>query len=155
MSSPFSSVSPDLTWSLLFPSYLILCGCSIYKQPWLYKSLSASLQLVVDENCSTCRCIFDFVFLSSVSPYSTIFISTPTYFFNSNFLFYFWIEKGPSRLRSFIYELQKFSPLVFPCVIMFSLFSLGCRSQTEGTGCFIFIIFYFYFLHLSGNLRRR
>ena len=46
-----------LTWLLYFPSYPILCGS--FLQPWLYKSLSASLQLVFSENCSTSRCIFD------------------------------------------------------------------------------------------------
>ena len=37
------------TWSLLFP----------FLQPWLYRSLSASLHLVFSENFPTCRCIFD------------------------------------------------------------------------------------------------
>ena len=41
----------------LFLSYSILCVS--FLQPWLYKSLSASLQLVFSENCFTCRCIFD------------------------------------------------------------------------------------------------
>ena len=47
---PLSSLSMAqvLTWSLLFPSYPVLCGS--FLQPWLYKSLSASLQLVFSEN---------------------------------------------------------------------------------------------------------
>ena len=46
-----------LTLSLLFPFYLTQCGS--FLQPWLCKSLSASLQFVFSENYSTCRCIFD------------------------------------------------------------------------------------------------
>ena len=42
--------------SLHFPSYLTLCVS--FLQPWLYKSLPASLRFVFSENCSTCRCIF-------------------------------------------------------------------------------------------------
>ena len=37
-----------LTWSLLFPFYSVLCES--FLQPWLYKRLSASLQLVFSEN---------------------------------------------------------------------------------------------------------
>ena len=44
------------TQSLLFFFYLIMCVS--FLQPWLYKSVSASFQLVFSENCSTCRCIF-------------------------------------------------------------------------------------------------
>ena len=45
---------PNLIASLLF---LIPCGS--FFQPWLYRNLSASFQLVCSENYSTCRCIFD------------------------------------------------------------------------------------------------
>ena len=37
-----------LTWSLLFPFYSVLCES--FLQPWLYKRLSVSLQLVFSEN---------------------------------------------------------------------------------------------------------
>ena len=47
----------DPTSSLLFPSYLILCGS--FLQPCLFKSPSASCQLVFSENYSTCGCIFN------------------------------------------------------------------------------------------------
>ena len=33
--------------------------CVSFLQPWLYRSLSASFQLVFHEDCSACRCIFD------------------------------------------------------------------------------------------------
>ena len=43
---------------LLFsPSNPITCGS--FLQPWFYRSLSGSFQLVFNENCSTCRFIFD------------------------------------------------------------------------------------------------
>ena len=57
---PFLSPLPGAqvpTWSLFFPSCLIPRGS--FLQPWLYKGLSASLQVVFSENYSTCRCIFD------------------------------------------------------------------------------------------------
>ena len=44
------------TWSLFFLSYQITCGSFV--QPWLYRSLSASLQLIFSEKCSTSRCIW-------------------------------------------------------------------------------------------------
>ena len=47
----------DPASSLLFPSYLILCGS--FLQPCLFKSPSASCQLVFSENDSTCRCSFN------------------------------------------------------------------------------------------------
>ena len=43
--------------SLLFPSYPIPCGS--FLQLLLFRILSARLQLIFSENCSTCRCIFD------------------------------------------------------------------------------------------------
>lgn len=55
--SVFPPVARVPTWLLLFPSYVILYGC--FLQPWLYKSLPASLQLVFRENFSICCCIFD------------------------------------------------------------------------------------------------
>ena len=61
MSSPFSlSPFPGAqvpTQLLLFPS----CPIShvSFLQPWLYRSLSASFQLVFSENFSTCRYIFN------------------------------------------------------------------------------------------------
>ena len=44
-----------LTRSLFFPFYSIVCVS--FLEPWLYRSPSASFQLVFSENCSTCRCI--------------------------------------------------------------------------------------------------
>ena len=69
---PPRGVGPDLITSL--PSYPITC--KTFLQTWLYKSLSASLQFVFSENCSTCRCIFDVSWgeVSSTSSYSTILI---------------------------------------------------------------------------------
>ena len=58
--SPLLSPLPGAqvpTLSPLFPSYPILYGS--FLQPWLYRSLSATLQLVFSENFSTCRCIFE------------------------------------------------------------------------------------------------
>ena len=52
---PAKDASPDPITSLHF--YPIPCGS--FLQSWLYNSLSASLQFVFSENCSTCRCIFD------------------------------------------------------------------------------------------------
>ena len=40
-----------------FPFYPIPCGS--FLQPWLDRNLSASFQLVFNENCSTCKCTFD------------------------------------------------------------------------------------------------
>ena len=51
------------TWLLVFPSYPFLCES--FLQPWLYRSLSDSFQLVFSENFSTCRCIFE-VFIGGV-----------------------------------------------------------------------------------------
>ena len=42
---------------ITFSSYLMMCG--FFSQLWLYRSPSASFQLVFSENCSTCRCTFD------------------------------------------------------------------------------------------------
>ena len=53
---PLSLLPGAQVWSLLFPSYLILCGS--FLQSWLYSSLSTNLQLVFSENCSAYRCIF-------------------------------------------------------------------------------------------------
>ena len=39
-------------WSLPFPPNSVW----IFLQPWLYRSVSACLQLVFSENCSTCTC---------------------------------------------------------------------------------------------------
>ena len=44
-----------LTWFLLFPSFPIPCGS--FLQPWLYRSLSVSFQLVFSEN-APCVCVF-------------------------------------------------------------------------------------------------
>ena len=52
---PAKDASPDPITSLHF--YPIPCGS--FLQRWLDNSLSASLQFVFSENCSTCRCIFD------------------------------------------------------------------------------------------------
>ena len=60
---PLSLLPGAQVWSLLFPSYLILCGS--FLQSWLYSSLSTNLQLVFSENCPTYRCIFD-VFVGEV-----------------------------------------------------------------------------------------
>ena len=49
--------SQVLTWSLFFPFYPIACGS--FLKSWLYRrSLSPSFQLVIGENCFTCRRIF-------------------------------------------------------------------------------------------------
>ena len=45
-----------LTWSLFFPSYMIMCGSFLH--PWLYKS-HASFQLVFNEKCSKPGRIFN------------------------------------------------------------------------------------------------
>ena len=51
-----SSGAQALTRSLFLPSYPITCGS--FLQPLLYRSPSASFQLIFSENCPTCRCIF-------------------------------------------------------------------------------------------------
>ena len=75
-----------LNWSLLFLSYPILCVS--FLQPWLYKSLSASLKVVFSKNRSTCRyvlmCIWGEVRLASfystiISVYSLNIISLKTF----------------------------------------------------------------------------
>ena len=59
--SPFSSKSPprgacsNLIAPLLFPPSSV----SSFLEPWLYRRLSASFQVVFSENSPTCRCIFD------------------------------------------------------------------------------------------------
>ena len=67
-----------LTWSLLFSFYLIPFGT--FLPSWMSLSLSANIQLVFIENCSTYRCIFD-VFMGVVNyvSYFAIFFS---FFFN-------------------------------------------------------------------------
>ena len=40
---------------LLFPTIVSVS----FLQPWLYQNLSASLQFIFSENCSTCWCMFD------------------------------------------------------------------------------------------------
>lgn len=55
--SPQTEQSCQLDHFFFSSSYLIMCG--FFLQPWLYRSPSASFQLVFSENCSTCRCSFD------------------------------------------------------------------------------------------------
>ena len=56
-----------LTQLIFFPSEPIICVS--FLQPWLYRSLSASFQLVFHDNCSTCRHILD-VFVGEGKPHT-------------------------------------------------------------------------------------
>ena len=68
---PFSSQFPPRGTSPnprhFFPSYLITCISSL--QPWLYRSPSASLQLVSHENCSTHSLYFWFIHQGRWAPH--------------------------------------------------------------------------------------
>lgn len=82
---PLSSLpGAQISTSLLqFPSFPVLCGSLL--QPWWYRSLSASFQLLFSENCSISRCIFDTSMERGefhILLYYTILIQSPISFLN-------------------------------------------------------------------------
>ena len=67
-----------LTQSLFFPSYPFTCVS--FLQVWLFRSPSASFQLVFSEDCSPCICIFDvFIRGDKLHVFYSTFLISPLY----------------------------------------------------------------------------
>ena len=110
---------------LLCPSCLIPYGS--FLQLWLYRSLSASLQLVFTESCSTRRCIFD-VFVGG-GKFSVFLLYHLDLSSNRLYCTFRFIENLSAKLRVLYIPsfFPSFSHCYYPAMCVVYLLTLMCQ----------------------------